>query len=861
MLGNELVTGNFDVGRSASLYNTLYIRNDLIGYWNFNEGGGTVANDQSGNGHTGTLTNFTLSGTTSNWITGSDAKEGSALNFGTPSDYVIATLDGTQLTQLTVSLWVNPSTTAAMAFFQWAVDSTSAFPFIDLRRYPGEALSLFVDGGYVVNDIPLPTGQYTHIVVTLDTSNLWTIYINGTSAGTYQDNASHGNQSNAASVWFGNGFGGNFNGLIDEARVYDRALSAAQVANLYNAAPTSYFSFATGNSGSVGIGTSTPQSMLHLYATSSPTLTLENTSLGTGGKRLDFRLGSVASGTFDIYDFTSSTSRLTVSAYGFVGINTPFPSSTLHITGATSTLTIASTMTGGKRFDLRSGSAASGTLDIYDFASSTTRLAITKEGWIGLNTPFPSSTLHLSGANSSTISLANTLTGGKRYDFRVGAISSGTLDIYDFTSSTSRFFVGANGNIGIGTTQPSSTLHVAGALTVSSCTGCTSTSTVTAIGTVGYFPVFTATSTLSATSSLYWDSANLRIGLGTVQPSSTLHLVSTSTNQFRLGYDGSGYSTIGVASDGALTLTTNGSGANFNVNLSGSGNLNVNNGALYFNSVTKGLSVNNSASLAQFEVDVPAAAASDQIPTMTGYTTPSGIVAASSEYEGTASAWQAFDHGTGPTDAGFFGHSWGSSVTTFPHWLSYQFTISKTIVKYRLYATEYPTYAPKDWTFEGWDGSSWVVLDTRINQINNWATYNEYTFTNTTAYIKYRLNISGSNSGTGYVAVDEFQMFEGTSYTPAFSVATNGNASLIGNMGIFTTQPSSTLHIATSTPTISLASTLTGGKRFDFRVGSVASGTLDLYDFASSTSRLTITQEGWVGINTPFPPSPHPPST
>ena len=48
---------------------------------------------------------------------------------------------------------------------------------------------------------------------------------------------------------------------------------------------------------------------------------------------------------------------------------------------------------------------------------------------------------------------------------------------------------------------------------------------------------------------------------------------------------------------------------------------------------------------------------------------------------------------------------------------------------------------------------------------------------------------------------------------------------------------------------------MTGGKRFDFRVGSVASGTLDIFDFASSTSRLTITQEGWVGINTPFPSS------
>src|SRR3989338_5343069 len=51
----------------------------LVGYWTFDEGAGTTANDSSGNNNTGTLTN----GPT--WTTG---KIGQALNFDGVNDYV-----------------------------------------------------------------------------------------------------------------------------------------------------------------------------------------------------------------------------------------------------------------------------------------------------------------------------------------------------------------------------------------------------------------------------------------------------------------------------------------------------------------------------------------------------------------------------------------------------------------------------------------------------------------------------------------------------------------------------------------------------------------------------------------------------
>jgi hypothetical protein len=53
-------------------------------------------------------------------------------------------------------------------------------------------------------------------------------------------------------------------------------------------------------------------------------------------------------------------------------------------------------------------------------------------------------------------------------------------------------------------------------------------------------------------------------------------------------------------------------------------------------------------------------------------------------------------------------------------------------------------YAPSNFTFEGWNGSAWVVLDTQVNYVlydNNKSTF--FKIPNTTSYSKYRLNILG----------------------------------------------------------------------------------------------------------------------
>lgn len=141
----------------------------------------------------------------------------------------------------------------------------------------------------------------------------------------------------------------------------------------------------------------------------------------------------------------------------------------------------------------------------------------------------------------------------------------------------------------------------------------------------------------------------------------------------------------------------------------------------------------------------------DVIPVMTSNTTPSGIASTDEAYSSSYAAWKAMDSSL-TTD-------W---VATSKHaWLAYEFTSSKVIVGYLLRTRgSFGTAAPKNWTFEGWNGSTWDTLDTRTNE-TSWANgeSRSYSFSNSTAYIKYRINVT-DNNGHNEVGLSNFEMFE-----------------------------------------------------------------------------------------------------
>jgi len=145
-----------------------------------------------------------------------------------------------------------------------------------------------------------------------------------------------------------------------------------------------------------------------------------------------------------------------------------------------------------------------------------------------------------------------------------------------------------------------------------------------------------------------------------------------------------------------------------------------------------------------------AATVTTAIPTMTSNTTPSGIASASNITSATYDAFKAFDANSGTW--------WGAGTVGVgnPKWLSYEFPVAKAIDKYYIQGVNNGTeQGPKDWEFQGWNGTSWITLHTVTG---NTTTYTSPLIGNSTAYIKYRLYVTlGQNTNLGIINLEMYE--------------------------------------------------------------------------------------------------------
>jgi hypothetical protein len=198
----------------------------LVAAYGFNEGIGVLALDSSGQANTGTLAGPT-------WTT--SGKFGSALSFnGVDAWVTIADAPSLDVTTgLTIEAWVNPS-------------SGTGSRTIVLKEMPaGLAYALYsaVSGqrpvGYVhtrrdasaVGTATVPLNTWTHLAFTFDGSSL-RLYVNGTLVRTSSSGGSSGpivTGDGALRIGGNAVFGEYFRGLIDEVRIYNRPLTAADI--------------------------------------------------------------------------------------------------------------------------------------------------------------------------------------------------------------------------------------------------------------------------------------------------------------------------------------------------------------------------------------------------------------------------------------------------------------------------------------------------------------------------------------------------------------------------------------------------------------------------------------------------------
>ena len=245
--------GDGDAGDANSWTVTTTDAAAPIAHWTFDEGSGQTAADSSGNGHSATLGN--LAGADAADPTWECVAGGYALNFDGTDDLVnagsAAALD--DLGPMTISAWIKPDTAGASAVShvmsksdtgsgRWFLEIDNSAPEDDAFEFNKDHDT---DVARVTSNSTVAYDVWQHVAVTWDGSatgaNIHT-YKDGVEAS-YQStiNGSGTKYSDAALPFvIGNRGNGNnpFYGLIDDVRVYDYALSTAQITTLVGSAPT-----------------------------------------------------------------------------------------------------------------------------------------------------------------------------------------------------------------------------------------------------------------------------------------------------------------------------------------------------------------------------------------------------------------------------------------------------------------------------------------------------------------------------------------------------------------------------------------------------------------------------------------------
>jgi len=196
----------------------------LIGHWAFDDGAGTTASDSSGNGNTGTL----LNGPT--WTTG---QIDGALSFDGSNDYVSVGTNGLSSASGTISAWFNAN----------SILTGSDYSYIYIHYHAGNRILFYLNqnrlklglgsSNFLGDGVSISLGQWYFCTMTWDNGN-YALYLNGI----YQYGGTYSGLSSITSTARIGGWSSPeyFNGIIDDARVYNRALSADEVLALYNEA-------------------------------------------------------------------------------------------------------------------------------------------------------------------------------------------------------------------------------------------------------------------------------------------------------------------------------------------------------------------------------------------------------------------------------------------------------------------------------------------------------------------------------------------------------------------------------------------------------------------------------------------------
>jgi hypothetical protein len=205
---------------------------------------GDTITDISGNALNGTITGATWTQLTNGaWV----------LAFDGVDDYIEVAHNANQLltTGGTILAWIKPYSlgenpaTEAGRIVDKSTNTTGGNGY-SFRMGATNTLRFIINGGtqiFAASGVISNFGTWYHVVATWDAAGYVTIYVNGVQSGTSGISADPAGITTTNAIRIGNRSGATdrtFDGLIGEVSIYNRALSAEEIAQYHNATKWRY---------------------------------------------------------------------------------------------------------------------------------------------------------------------------------------------------------------------------------------------------------------------------------------------------------------------------------------------------------------------------------------------------------------------------------------------------------------------------------------------------------------------------------------------------------------------------------------------------------------------------------------------
>jgi hypothetical protein len=198
-------------------------------YYKFDESSGDVVNDSSGNARTGTAIG------THTWVAG---RVGNALTFDGAGAFVVLPVGVvSNLTEMTIATWVQVDATKTWQRIVDFGNNTTVYIFLTPTSSTGKIQLAITKtsnpGQQLLNGTTaLPLSMWKHVAVVMDGQKA-SLYVDGALESTSNITMRPADLGTTASNWLGRSQYSQdpyFKGSLDDFRIYDRALTAEQVA-------------------------------------------------------------------------------------------------------------------------------------------------------------------------------------------------------------------------------------------------------------------------------------------------------------------------------------------------------------------------------------------------------------------------------------------------------------------------------------------------------------------------------------------------------------------------------------------------------------------------------------------------------